>query len=78
MRRKVPQVSVDTCLDDGGVILSIGAVSVWLDESVAVDVMIAIAAALSSDEATQPGPARAEDPASKGIPFARVRSVAKA
>ena len=78
MRRKVPEVSVDPCLDDGGLILSIGAVSVWLDERVAVDVMIGIAAALSGDDATQPGPRRAEDPASEGIPFARTRSVAKA
>jgi hypothetical protein len=77
MRRRVPETSVDACLEDGGLILSIGSLSVWLDQEVAIDVMVSIAAALSSEEDSESEPRRPED-ASDGTQLVRVRAFAKA
>jgi hypothetical protein len=44
--RFTPNVQVDVCPDGGGYILSIGSVSLWLDEHASLDVMISIAHAL--------------------------------
>jgi|KBSSwiStaDraftv2_1062776.scaffolds.fasta_scaffold996297_2 hypothetical protein len=46
--RFTPNVQVDVCPEGGGFILSVGSVSLWLDERASVDVMISIAHALRS------------------------------
>ena len=46
--RFIPNVQVDVCPDGGGFILSVGSVSLWLDERASVDVMTSIAHALRS------------------------------
>lgn len=62
--RFIPNVQVDVCPDGGGFILSVGSVSLWLDERASVDVMISIAHALrtcagdGAQESLMPWPVR--------------------